>query len=159
MQAECSPKLEALESLGTVLVVEDDADLRFTMADLLSERGFCVRTAINGREALVMLAELGLPDIILLDLSMPVMNGWQFLEQLRDQWPEPRPPVIVVSGEDRAIAPAATQILKKPVEFAGVLTLVREYCAIPRRQKRPMADGRAPLGRIGSFRKSVTIRT
>src|SRR5260221_12705088 len=65
-----------------VLVVEDDRDIREGLADLLGDYGYTVRGASNGREALEVLGGPSLPCIILLDLMMPVMDGWQLMEEV-----------------------------------------------------------------------------
>lgn len=64
-----------------LLLIDDDEDLRESMSDALEGAGFEVSSAANGQEALERLANEELPDVILLDLLMPVMNGWQFCEQ------------------------------------------------------------------------------
>src|SRR5947208_16254859 len=61
-----------------LLVVEDDADVRHALTLFLEGAGHTVRTAANGREALEQLHANGRPDLIVLDLAMPVMNGWEF---------------------------------------------------------------------------------
>ena len=68
-------------SSGRILLIDDDVDLRETFADALADLGFVVVCAVNGRDALDKLTADPLPDVILLDLVMPVMNGWQFCEQ------------------------------------------------------------------------------
>ena len=81
-----------------LLVIDDDEDLRETLCDALTDAGFVVSCAANGREALDTLAAGPRPDIILLDLLMPVMNGWQFC-QARKMDPELAAiPVIAMSA-------------------------------------------------------------
>jgi CheY-like chemotaxis protein len=67
-----------------VLVVDDDADVRMAVSDILEGAGYEVSGAVNGRDALRHLAEAGgrLPDLIVLDIMMPVMDGWEFLHEL-----------------------------------------------------------------------------
>src|SRR5689334_11479746 len=78
-------KLSGNARHGGVLIVEDDADLREMMAQLLTMEGFASTAVANGREALDYLRDGGRPNVILLDLMMPVMDGWEFLrEQTRD---------------------------------------------------------------------------
>ena len=62
-----------------ILVVDDDAEIRESLSDLLSDEGHRVRAAANGKEALELLRQTPAPCMILLDLMMPVMNGWQFV--------------------------------------------------------------------------------
>src|SRR5947207_15447872 len=82
-----------------ILIVEDDFDIREALTQILEDEGFQVRCASNGREALEVATSGPAPRLILLDLMMPVMNGWQFrAEQLKD----PRlaeVPVLVISAD------------------------------------------------------------
>ena len=113
-----------------VLIVEDDADLREMMAQLLSLEGFRAMTVSNGREALQYLANGDKPDVILLDLMMPVMDGWEFRRQQQADPELSRVPVIVLSALDatRASDLHAAAFLTKPLDFDRLLALVRQYC-------------------------------
>jgi CheY-like chemotaxis protein len=118
------------ERLCPVLIVEDDADLREMMAQLLSLEGFQTAAVANGREALDYLHDSDRPQVILLDLMMPVMDGWEFR---RKQQADPQlasVPVIVLSALDpvRAGSLDVTAFLKKPLDFDHLLALVREHC-------------------------------
>src|SRR5689334_140843 len=85
----------------TVLIVDDDAELRDTFRDVLSDHGFAALCARNGREALTLLTRpavgAALPTAILLDLKMPEMNGWELLARLRASRSLAAIPVLVVS--------------------------------------------------------------
>jgi CheY-like chemotaxis protein len=83
-----------------VLIVEDDHDLRRLYAVGLSQRGFDVLLAANGADALDRAAEVQ-PDIILLDMIMPVMDGWELVERLNPEGRESTLPVVVISGQER----------------------------------------------------------
>ena len=113
-----------------VLIVEDDADLRDMMAQLLSLEGFIAATVSNGREALEYLHEGDRPDVILLDLMMPVMDGWEFRRRQQADPSVAGVPVIVLSALDqsRAADVRADAFLKKPLDFDRLLALVRNYC-------------------------------
>ncbi|HZR22035.1 MAG TPA: response regulator [Vicinamibacterales bacterium] len=114
-----------------VLIVEDDADLREMMAQLLSIEGFNTATVANGREALDYLQHHDVkPDVILLDLMMPVMDGWEFRRKQQADPSVANVPVIVLSALDQARAAdvAAEAFLKKPLDFDRLLQLVRNYC-------------------------------
>jgi CheY-like chemotaxis protein len=113
-----------------VLIVEDDADLRDMMAQLLSIEGFDAATVANGREALQYLQQGDRPDVILLDLMMPVMDGWEFRRQQQADPELAEVPVIVLSALDpnRARDLEADAFLKKPLDFDRLLQLVRQYC-------------------------------
>jgi len=114
-----------------VLIVEDDTDLREMMAQLLSLEGYQAETAPNGRDALQYLERGDRPDVILLDLMMPVMDGWEFR---RRQVEDPRiatVPVVVLSAVDpsRAGDLGGAAFLKKPLDFDRLLELVHRFCA------------------------------
>jgi CheY-like chemotaxis protein len=113
-----------------VLIVEDDSDLREMMAQLLTLEGFQSTTVANGKEALSYLSGSDTPDVILLDLMMPVMDGWEFRRVQQADPKLARVPTIVLSALDQARAvdlrPAA--FLKKPLDFDLLLQLVRQYC-------------------------------
>jgi CheY-like chemotaxis protein len=115
-----------------VLVVDDDPDIRDTIADVLSLRGYKVTCAANGREALDRLRDGFRPCVILLDLMMPVLNGWQFrAEQTRDAELASLP-VVIVSGDGSTAKKAASigvaDFLKKPLELTTVLDVVKRHC-------------------------------
>jgi CheY-like chemotaxis protein len=113
-----------------VLIVEDDADLSEMMAELLTIEGFEARTAANGREALDYLHRADKPDLILLDLMMPEMDGWEFRRRQQADPTLASLPVIVLSALDpsRAADVSAEAVLKKPLDFDRLLELVRHYC-------------------------------
>lgn len=113
-----------------VLIVEDDADLREMMAQLLALEGFQAAAVSNGREALTYLEHGHRPDLILLDLMMPVMDGWEFRRrQVQDQ-AIAGVPVVVLSALDPARGSdlGGTAFLKKPLDFDRLLDLVRRFC-------------------------------
>src|SRR5262245_22661189 len=113
-----------------VLIVEDDADLREMMAQLLALEGFVATTVANGLEALEYLERGDKPDIILLDLMMPVMDGWEFRRQQQSDPTLASVPVVILSALDqrRAAEVNAVAFLKKPLDFDRLLQLVRQYC-------------------------------
>ena len=102
----------------TVLVVDDDFDIRSTLAQILREEGFRVREARNGLEALEKVDEEE-PDLVLLDLMMPVLKGWEVLKALRHSRAEL--PVVVLSAIP---ASGCTDYLQKPVSFERLLELL-----------------------------------
>ena len=127
--------MSALESLTEstrcpVLIVEDDEDLRDMMAQMLTIEGFQTATAANGREALEYLHHTSKPNLILLDLMMPVMDGWEFRRQQKADPAIAPVPVIVLSALDpsRAAGVDAAAFLKKPLDFDRLLELVRAHC-------------------------------
>jgi CheY-like chemotaxis protein len=122
-----APKLE-FATPPRVLIVDDDADIRESLATLLNEEGFAVRTAMNGRDALSVLEQIELPDVILLDLTMPVMDGNSFIASIGDHDPLADVPVIVVSAVPHRAAPGAAAVISKPINFDHLLTAIRRHC-------------------------------
>jgi len=110
----------------TVAVVDDDTDLRETLGELLAEEGYQPRLFDNGRAALEFLRGGGSPDLILLDLMMPEMNGWQFREaQLGDERLRAIPVVVMTASRGLEGAPiAAQEILYKPVGLGQLIEAV-----------------------------------
>jgi len=113
-----------------VLVVDDDPDILDALSEILEVEGYDVQRARNGREALQRL-EHGLPDLVLLDLMMPVMDGWEFARSLA---PGARPPIIVLSA-DRNVSAKAKEIgalgwLAKPFELSELLEAVRSVVPV-----------------------------
>jgi CheY-like chemotaxis protein len=137
-----SPRLQRLFSVHTlyntpsgakvcpVLIVEDDADLREMMAQLLALEGYDAAIAANGRDALDYLRRGATPRLILLDLMMPVMDGWEFRREQQRDPAIASVPVVVLSALDRGRANdvIADDFLKKPLDFDRLLHLVRSYC-------------------------------
>src|SRR5690242_14878079 len=100
-----------------ILIVEDNPDSRETLAMVIEGMGYTVSTASNGREALDYLRTHSLPCLILLDLMMPVMDGWEFRNQQRQDPALADIPILVVSAvndPDQIRAVDAVDYLKKP---------------------------------------------
>jgi DNA-binding response OmpR family regulator len=117
----------------TVLIVDDDAELRDTFRDALSAHGYAALCARNGREALQLLTRpapgVCVPAAILLDLMMPEMNGWELLARLRASRSLADIPVLVVSVCDAARAlEGVASYLEKPVEIGALLDALRVCC-------------------------------
>jgi CheY-like chemotaxis protein len=114
-----------------VLVVDDDTDIRETLADLLIDEGYQVEQAENGKQALDWLERPGQaqPRLILLDLMMPVMSGLQFHEALLARPALASIPVVFLSADARAKEklPRGVEYLGKPMELATMLALLRRY--------------------------------
>lgn len=112
----------------TVLVIEDEEDLRELMREALEMRGYSVITAQEGGEALRMLENNGPPCVILLDLLMPGMNGWDFFEQVRQHPEFGSVPVIVHSSSSSRAPAGAARTLQKPLAFERLLSVIGEFC-------------------------------
>jgi CheY-like chemotaxis protein len=117
-----------------VVVIEDDHDTREAFEDVLRLSGYEVLAAENGRRALELLRSSPAlrPCIILLDIMMPEMNGWEFLEQQRRDPALASIPVVVVSADTSAQARAAGQniagFLKKPIALDALSETLERYC-------------------------------
>ena len=113
-----------------VLVVEDDHDTRVLLRATLETAGFVVVTAANGRDAMARLAELPSPPrLVLLDLHMPVMDGWELLDSLRQQHRWAHIPIGVQSANlDVTLPDGVSFVLGKPVDVDALLALVRHHC-------------------------------
>ena len=121
--------------LFPVLVVEDDADAREAMRSMLELHGYPVVTAADGSEALDRLRNGLKPCLILLDLMMPGMDGFQFVNEKRQDPRISAIPVVIYSGHHDAKANAARLgaegYFQKPVEVESLLKLVERYRARP----------------------------
>ena len=108
----------------TILVVEDDLPLRKMMSAFLSMNGYRTQTAGNGEEALTVMERV-LPDLVIADVMMPVMDGWQLTEEIRHAWP--MMPVILVTARDSiedkrtGFAAGADDYLTKPLDLDELL--------------------------------------
>ncbi|MCA1580520.1 MAG: response regulator [Acidobacteria bacterium] len=114
-----------------MLLVEDDADLRQSLSDLLRDAGFEVAVAENGLVALTYLEDSPPPCLVLLDLMMPVMNGWEFREAQTRNHKLSDIPVVILTADGRAELKAeslgAAGYLRKPIEVARLLGMLAEY--------------------------------
>lgn len=115
-----------------ILLIEDDADIRESVAECLEAEGYAVHAAVHGGEGLAWLRAGGRPDLVVLDLVMPVMNGTQFLAALRADPALGAVPVVlmtaVMSSSGMPI-PAADGYLPKPFELLDLLATVERFSA------------------------------
>jgi CheY-like chemotaxis protein len=121
----------AREATGFVLVVDDDDDNRDVVRWNLQRDGYRVEVATNAREALDHLQGSRLPCAILLDLAMPIMDGWQFMAARRANAAVARIPVALMSGslDRRALALDANGYLEKPFDETQLQSMVQHCCA------------------------------
>jgi CheY-like chemotaxis protein len=113
-----------------LLVVEDDPDLRDALSDALSASGYSVKCAGNGREALDYLESAAPPCLVLLDLVMPVMNGWEFRAAQARNEKIASIPVVVLTAETRPDLNetlSADEWLVKPFELGRLLSTIARY--------------------------------
>jgi CheY-like chemotaxis protein len=113
----------------TVLVIDDDPEIRATIQEVLEDQGFTVACAANGREALdMLLRDESKPALILLDLTMPEMDGWTFRQEQQKVPRLAQIPVVLFSGHhdagQAALSLNATAMMTKPLRLEGLVTLV-----------------------------------
>jgi CheY-like chemotaxis protein len=114
----------------TVLVVDDDDEIRVALAEVLEDEGYRVELAENGRDALALIDPERPPRVIILDMMMPVMDGWSVLAALRADANLANIPVVVVTAAGRRVGnlPVA-HVLPKPVILDRLLSAVAECAA------------------------------
>jgi CheY-like chemotaxis protein len=111
-----------------ILVVDDDQSIRAGLVTLLSEEGYEVTCSANGREALELLRAGTRPCMILLDLSMPIMDGLAFLDE-HDADPQLGPiPVVVITAGGQTGKLRGRPVLPKPLKVERLLAVVERYC-------------------------------
>ena len=112
---------------GYILVVDDDADLRQNIADVLEDEGYVTRVAGTGREALTIMKKTPeVPRLVLLDLLMPDMNGWQFChEQRTDRRFIDVPVLVVTANRNLGPDPPGNDVLLKPFRLEEILQKVK----------------------------------
>lgn len=114
---------------GHVLLVDDDPDIRDSLSDLLALYGYTTAQAADGARALAMMNEKR-PCLVVLDLMMPVMDGFQLLERMRADGELAETPVVVISAgrldEARKLEVAA--VLQKPLDIDRLMNHIRDNC-------------------------------
>jgi CheY-like chemotaxis protein len=126
--------------LVELLVVDDDADLREVLSDVLREAGYNVRTAIDGRDALARVRGGPLPDLIVVDLLMPEMNGWAFIAELKASPELAAIPVVVTTAAGDTVlnsAPVCAGYLSKPLGQLRLLETVARCLSFRLNRSRP----------------------
>jgi CheY-like chemotaxis protein len=118
------------ETLPTVLVVDDDAATREGLLAFLEDEGYRALGAENGRRALEVLDRMERPGLILLDLKMPVMDGWQFLAE-RARRADATPVVLLSGMAFIPDAPGVADFLSKPVNFEKLRSCLERFCRRP----------------------------
>jgi CheY-like chemotaxis protein len=129
-----------------ILLVDDDGDLRRSLGEALEEAGYDVTASANGHEALVVLRQAPRPDVILLDLLMPVMNGWQFcMAKKADPTTAPIPVIAMSAAVSRDPgSPYFIEVddfIAKPLELDELLSKLAPW------RSRPSGRAPGPAGR------------
>jgi two-component system cell cycle response regulator DivK len=122
------------ETMATIMVVEDNDASRDALARRLERRGYRVLLAVNGQEA-ISVAHAASPDLILMDLGLPVLDGWGATRQLKDDAATRQIPIIVLSAHamtsdrDMALAAGGDDFDTKPVRFQQLLQKIEALLA------------------------------
>src|SRR2546421_817136 len=134
-----------------ILVVEDDQEILGTLSGLLEEEGYDVQSVGDGRDALDRLRRGPVPELIILDLMMPGMDGWEFRTIQRADPQLADIPVVAISADTSAKAAAidATRFLRKPFRFTELLEVVRKI--ISDREQRRIRARLAEAERLASL--------
>jgi two-component system, chemotaxis family, chemotaxis protein CheY len=111
----------AVVAACSVLLVEDNEDLRETLADSLRADGYAVATACDGAEALEALRVGALPAVLVTDLMMPVMSGWELVSRLRRDDRFGALPIIVITAAGSASVPGSDALLRKPLRIGDLV--------------------------------------
>jgi CheY-like chemotaxis protein len=142
---------------GRVLVVEDEDIIRQSLGSLLEDDGYTVSFAENGRQALMRLYTELPPDIIVLDLRMPVMNGWEFRTIQQDDPKLALIPVVAISadGSEQAVAISAQAYLRKPFAAQTFLRTIERLLVEKERQRLERSDEVERLISLGRLAAGV----
>jgi CheY-like chemotaxis protein len=116
--------------IAKLLIVEDDDGSRAALGDILDFEGYPVAMCSNGAEALDYLRRRPLPLLIILDLQMPVMNGWQFHDACKKDADLATVPIVVITAFQSPGDLEVDAVMQKPIDIERLLNLVRCYCSL-----------------------------
>ena len=111
----------------TVLVVDDDPDIRESLREVFELEGYRVRTARDGAQAVAAM-EAEPPCFVILDLMMPVMDGWEVAGRMHDEERLASIPVCVVTATPEWAPSDAACVMRKPIDLASLLAIVHDRC-------------------------------
>src|ERR1041384_2618109 len=128
-QLGCSAESDRkdLGASSFVLIVNDNPDLLDATSFVLENEGIAVQTARNGQEALALIGAGSRPALVLLDLVMPVMNGWEFLATAANDPRLKGIPVVVLSAAEHAEVPGALEVLSEPMDLKELIRIVERH--------------------------------
>jgi two-component system, OmpR family, response regulator CpxR len=112
---------------GSILVVDDRQEILNGMSELLAREGFTIRTAHNGLDALNRMRSDHHISLVLLDLWMPVMDGWEFLRRKKSDPDLANVPVVVISGIPPVDLDGVESVLTKPIDLSQLMETVRHF--------------------------------
>jgi len=114
----------------TILIVEDDKDILFSLNIFLESEGYNVLLAENGMAALELIQVHGVPNLILLDMKMPIMNGWEFSAEFTKKYGNKTPIIVMTAAanvEQRAKDIGASGYIGKPFELDDILRSIKKF--------------------------------
>jgi CheY-like chemotaxis protein len=121
-----------------IVVIEDDQPIREMMEAVIKAEGYGVRTACNGEEAMEILKNLDSPRLIITDLSMPIMDGYSFIELANQTDTISNIPIVVISAsplnskiKEKIATGKIKKLIKKPVNLDYLIEVIVEYCGSP----------------------------
>jgi len=121
--------MEQLQSThNQILIIEDDIDILLGLKELLEMKGYQVQIAENGLQALEKIKKTQVPDVILLDMKMPIMNGWQFAKDFVNKYDHQAKILVMTAAadaEERAKEISANDWVGKPFEFDELLQKIK----------------------------------
>lgn len=116
-----------VDTSNFVLTVDDDPDLLEVTSFVIEQEGMAVETARNGEEALALLRAGRRPSLVLLDLMMPVMNGWEFLTEIAKDPVLREIPIVVLTAAKQVQVTGAAEVLAKPMDLTALIRVVERY--------------------------------
>ena len=117
----------------TIFIIEDDPGISFVLSELLEGEGFKVQVAENGVVALELLQKHGVPSLILLDMIMPKMNGWEFAKEFTEKYDHLCPIIVMTAAADakqRAKDINAVDLIEKPFDFDQFLATIKKHITV-----------------------------
>jgi CheY-like chemotaxis protein len=126
-RAAATGESTGVDTSSFVLTVDDDPDLLEVTSFVIEQEGMAVETARNGEEALAFLRTGRRPSLVLLDLMMPVMNGWEFLNEIAKDPLLRQIPIVVLTAAKHVQVTGAMEVLAKPMDLAVLIRVVEHY--------------------------------
>jgi DNA-binding response OmpR family regulator len=130
---DATATLREVRAISTALLIEDNADVAYLLRYMLQRDGFAVHTITNGRDAQAYIAGSAPPDVVILDLMLPYIDGFELLAEIRESSSWREVPVIVVSGKVterdivRAIQLGANDYVTKPYKPLELSARIRRW--------------------------------
>jgi CheY-like chemotaxis protein len=114
-----------------IMVIDDDESIRLALSEVLQDEGYRVLAVADGREALAYLSADELPELILLDLMMPIFDGWAFRAEQMMNPKLASIPVLIITAlpSDRRKADLGVDVVQKPFDTGVLLSLIRHHCS------------------------------